>query len=112
MQWILARPQGRSSSLRSGRSTLTPLHSSPSPARPTISAHRVGVVYDTAGTIIGGTSEYPGLAAVGKTIRLDADLTFMGEPASCKAFPNYGYQVEGDPKRRRPWRIRVCCTNW
>lgn len=52
---------------------------------------RVGVVcYDANDNIIGGASEYPSLVAPGKTIRLDVSVTTSGEPANCKAFPNYG----------------------
>jgi hypothetical protein len=51
---------------------------------------RVGVVcYDAAKKIVGGTSTYPELAPVGKTIRIDADPTASRKPASCKAFVNY-----------------------
>jgi len=53
---------------------------------------RVGIVcYDAAETIIGGGSDYPGLAAAGKSIRIEPGLVkTSGQPASCKAFPNYG----------------------
>jgi hypothetical protein len=51
---------------------------------------RVGIVcYNKAGSIIGGSSEYPSLAAPGATIRIDSDVTTSGMPANCKAFPNY-----------------------
>jgi hypothetical protein len=51
---------------------------------------RVGIVcYDKAGSIIGGSSEYPSLAAPGATIRIDSDVTTSGMPADCTAFPNY-----------------------
>jgi hypothetical protein len=51
---------------------------------------RVGVVcYDAAKKIIGGTSTYPDLVPAGKTIRIDAEPTVSGKPASCKAFVNY-----------------------
>jgi len=53
---------------------------------------RVGVVcYDKAKKIIGGNSTYPSLAPVGKTIRIDSDVTVSGNPQSCKAYLNYGY---------------------
>lgn len=53
---------------------------------------RVGVVcYDAAGTIIGGGSEYPNLAPAGKPIRIEPTMMKVSaQPASCKAFPNYG----------------------
>jgi len=51
---------------------------------------RVGVVcYDAAKKIIGGTSMYPDFVPAGKTIRIDAEPTVSGKPASCKAFVNY-----------------------
>jgi hypothetical protein len=51
---------------------------------------RVGVAcYNAANKIIGGTSTYPELAPVGKTIRIDAEATVSEKPASCKAFVNY-----------------------
>lgn len=51
---------------------------------------RVGIVcYDKAGSIVGGSSEYPALAAPGATIRIDSDVATSGMPANCKAFPNY-----------------------
>ena len=51
---------------------------------------RVGVVcYVKAGSIIGGSSEYPSLAAPGSTIRIDSEVTTSEMPANCKAFPNY-----------------------
>lgn len=51
---------------------------------------RVGVVcYDAAEKIIGGTSTYPDFVPAGKTIRIDAEPTVSGKPASCKAFVNY-----------------------
>ena len=52
---------------------------------------RVGVVcYDAARKIIGGTSTYPEFVPAGRTIRIDAEPTVSGKPASCKAFVNYG----------------------
>jgi hypothetical protein len=51
---------------------------------------RVGVVcYNAAQKIVGGTTTYPELAPASKTIRIDADPTVSGKPASCKAFVNY-----------------------
>jgi hypothetical protein len=51
---------------------------------------RVGIVcYNKADAIIGGSSEYPSLAAPGATIRIDSDVTTSAMPAKCKAFPNY-----------------------
>ena len=51
---------------------------------------RVGVVcYDAAQKIIGGTTTYLELAPANYTIRIDADPTVSGKPASCKAFVNY-----------------------
>jgi hypothetical protein len=53
---------------------------------------RAGVVcYDASGAIIGGGTEYPALVGAGKTIRIEAAVKTSGEPAHCKAFPNYGY---------------------
>jgi serine/threonine protein kinase len=54
---------------------------------------RIGVVcYDATGAIIGGGSDYPDLAPAGKSIRIEPSmLKVSGEPASCKAFPNYGF---------------------
>jgi hypothetical protein len=51
---------------------------------------RVGVVcYDAAQKIVGGTTTYPELAPVAKTIRIDADPTLSEKPATCKGFVNY-----------------------
>ena len=51
---------------------------------------RVGIAcYNKAGSINGGSSEYPSLAPAGATIRIDSDVTTSGMPATCKAFPNY-----------------------
>ncbi len=51
---------------------------------------RVGIVcYDAADTIIGGGFTFPKLIAAGKSFRIDDSVVASGEPASCKAFPNY-----------------------
>lgn len=51
---------------------------------------RVGTVCrDETGEINGGTSTYPSLAPAGRTIRIDANVTVSGQPASCDAYLNY-----------------------
>ncbi len=57
-----------------------------------LSGLRIGVVcYDATGKIIGGGVDYPNLAAAGKSMRIDANVTTGVSPSSCRAFPSYGY---------------------
>ncbi len=57
-----------------------------------LSGLRIGVVcYDATGKIIGGGVDYPNLAAAGKSMRIDANVTTGVAPSSCRAFPSYGY---------------------
>lgn len=53
---------------------------------------RIGIVCrDAGGTVIGGTSEYPNLIAVGKAVLVESDVATTGEAATCVAYPNYGF---------------------
>lgn len=53
---------------------------------------RIGIVCrDAGGAVIGGTSEYPNLIAAGKTVLVESDIATSGAPATCTAYPNYGF---------------------